>query len=111
MQPLVDRAAAVIDRLGTSAVPLAELVRLLREGGVAVSEPVLQRSLAAEPGRFRLIEPWRALRAAGKLVRGPWGEGPCVIPARLGGEAAVRGAVAMSRRAALEEAVSLPITG
>jgi predicted NBD/HSP70 family sugar kinase len=31
-----------------------------------------------------------------------------VLPARLGGEAAVRGAVAMSRRAALEEAVALP---
>ncbi len=34
-----------------------------------------------------------------------------VVPARLGGEAAVRGAVAMSRRAALEDAVNLPITG
>jgi predicted NBD/HSP70 family sugar kinase len=34
-----------------------------------------------------------------------------VVAARLGGEAAVRGAVAMSRRAALEEAISLPITG
>jgi predicted NBD/HSP70 family sugar kinase len=33
-----------------------------------------------------------------------------VLPARLGGEAAVRGAVALSRRAALEEAVALPIT-
>jgi predicted NBD/HSP70 family sugar kinase len=33
-----------------------------------------------------------------------------VLPARLGGEAAVRGAVAMSRRAALEDAVALPIT-
>jgi predicted NBD/HSP70 family sugar kinase len=31
-----------------------------------------------------------------------------VLPARLGGEAAVRGAVALSRRAALEEAVALP---
>jgi predicted NBD/HSP70 family sugar kinase len=33
-----------------------------------------------------------------------------VLPARLGGEAAVRGAVALSRRAALAEAVTLPIT-
>jgi predicted NBD/HSP70 family sugar kinase len=33
-----------------------------------------------------------------------------VLPAQLGGEAAVRGAVALSRRAALEEAVALPIT-
>jgi len=33
-----------------------------------------------------------------------------VLPARLGGEAAVRGAVALSRWAALEEAVSLPVT-
>lgn len=33
-----------------------------------------------------------------------------VLPARLGGEAAVRGAVALSRRAALAEAVALPIT-
>ena len=33
-----------------------------------------------------------------------------VLPARLGGEAAVRGAVALSRRAALDEAVTLPIT-
>ncbi len=31
-----------------------------------------------------------------------------VLPARLGGEAAVRGAVALSRRAALEEAATLP---
>jgi predicted NBD/HSP70 family sugar kinase len=33
-----------------------------------------------------------------------------VLPARLGGEAAVRGAVALSRRAALEDAVALPVT-
>jgi predicted NBD/HSP70 family sugar kinase len=33
-----------------------------------------------------------------------------VLPARLGGEAAVRGAVALSRRAALDEAVALPVT-
>lgn len=32
-----------------------------------------------------------------------------VLPARLGGEAAVRGAVALSRRAALEEAAALPV--
>jgi predicted NBD/HSP70 family sugar kinase len=32
-----------------------------------------------------------------------------VLPARLGGEAAVRGAVALSRRAALEEAAALPL--
>jgi len=32
-----------------------------------------------------------------------------VLPARLGGEAAVRGAVAMSRRAALAEAAALPV--
>jgi predicted NBD/HSP70 family sugar kinase len=32
-----------------------------------------------------------------------------VLPARLAGEAAVRGAVALSRRAALEEAAALPI--
>jgi predicted NBD/HSP70 family sugar kinase len=32
-----------------------------------------------------------------------------VLPARLGGEAAVRGAVAMSRHAALEEAAALPV--
>jgi predicted NBD/HSP70 family sugar kinase len=33
-----------------------------------------------------------------------------ILPARLGGEAAVRGAVALSRRAAIEEAASLPVT-
>jgi predicted NBD/HSP70 family sugar kinase len=33
-----------------------------------------------------------------------------VLAARLGGEAAVRGAVALSRRAALEEAAALPVT-
>jgi predicted NBD/HSP70 family sugar kinase len=33
-----------------------------------------------------------------------------VLPARLGGEAAVRGAVALSRRAALEQAASLRVT-
>jgi predicted NBD/HSP70 family sugar kinase len=32
-----------------------------------------------------------------------------VLPARLGGEAAVRGAVALSRRAALDDAVLLPV--
>ena len=33
-----------------------------------------------------------------------------VLPARMGGEAAVRGAVALSRRAALEEAAALPVS-
>jgi predicted NBD/HSP70 family sugar kinase len=33
-----------------------------------------------------------------------------VLPARLGGEAGVRGAVAMSRREALEQVVALPVT-
>ncbi len=33
-----------------------------------------------------------------------------VLPARLGGEAAVRGAVALSRRAALEDAAAIPVS-
>lgn len=75
MLPLIDRAAALLHRLGRSAVPVAELVRMLREGGAAVSEPVLLRALAAEPERFRLVEPARALRgiaegAAGGAARG-----------------------------------------
>jgi hypothetical protein len=32
-----------------------------------------------------------------------------VLPARLGGEAAVRGAVALGRQAALEQAAALPV--
>ena len=68
MQPPVERAAALMTRLGRAAVPLDELVRLLREEGLALSEPVLLRSLAAESARFRLIEPWRALRAGGWMI-------------------------------------------
>ena len=73
MQPLVERAAAVMNRMGRSAVPLAELVERLRDNGFSVSEAVLTRSLSAEPERFRLIEPWRALRAAGQVGSNPWG--------------------------------------
>ena len=73
MQPLVERAASVMNRLGRSAVPLAELVERLRDNGFSVSEAVLMRSLSAEPERFRLIEPWRALRAAGQVGSNPWG--------------------------------------
>src|SRR5262245_43410412 len=81
MQPLVERAAAVLNRVGSAAVPLADLVRLLRDDGVAVSDSVLTRALNAEPGRFRVIEPWRALRAAGRPVNGRWGEVTWVVPA------------------------------
>lgn len=61
MLPLADRADAAVRRLGRPAVPLPELALALREQGSPVSESVLLRSLQAEPERFRLIQPWRAL--------------------------------------------------
>lgn len=61
MQPLAERAALVLQRLGAPAVPLPELARLLQGSGVVVSETVLLRALAAEPERFRVLDPWRAV--------------------------------------------------
>jgi hypothetical protein len=97
MQPLVDRAAAVVNRIGRSAVPTGEVVRLLRESGVAVSESVLLRSLNADPERFRVIEPWRALRGAHALGA-PAGGTTWIVPAR----SAARDAGVSPRRPALE---------
>ena len=61
MQSLVERAAAVLRRQTVPRLPLRELLRLLRDSGVVVSEPVLIRALSGAPDRFRLVEPWRAL--------------------------------------------------
>ena len=80
MLPLADRAAAVMKRLGRSVAPLPELTRALRENGVAVSEPVLLASLKAAPERFRVIEPWRALKGSA-WVGEPWSATTWVVPA------------------------------
>jgi hypothetical protein len=80
MQPLVERAAVVVRRLDRAAVPLPELTRLLREGGTVVSEGVLLRSLVAEPERFRVLEPWRALRRFGESGETAWGRSAWVVP-------------------------------
>ena len=61
MQPLVDRAAAVLRRQSVPVLPLRELARLVGQSGMAVSETVLLRAMAAEPERFRTVQPWRAL--------------------------------------------------
>ena len=63
MQPLAERVDVVLKRLGGPAVQLSELARLMVESGVAVSETVLARTLAAEPARFRVLRPERALGA------------------------------------------------
>jgi hypothetical protein len=81
MQPLAERAAAVVRRLSGPAVPLPELVRLLRESGIPVSGSVLLRALAAEPERFRVLEPCRALRRAGRLDAPSWDALTWVVPA------------------------------
>jgi hypothetical protein len=65
MESIADRASEILVRLGQPAVPLSELGRMIRESGAQVSEAVLLRSLNAEAGRFRVIQPWRAVRRSG----------------------------------------------
>lgn len=62
MEPLADRAARAAHRHPAAALPLGELARLVQESGTRVSHHVLLRALAADPERFRIVDPWR----------GPW---------------------------------------
>ena len=80
MQPLTERVTLLLQRFDGPAVPLPELVRLLRENGVAVSEPVLLRSLAAEPEHFRVLEPGRCLRTSPARAELPWAQWSWVVP-------------------------------
>ena len=93
MHSLAERVSLLLERLDGPAVPLPELVRLLRESGVAVSEPVLIRSLTAEPERFRVLHPGRCLRASPSRAQLPWAQWSWVVPpvqASPGAPAALR---------------------
>jgi hypothetical protein len=62
MDTLVDRAARAASRHPSPALRVSELARMVQGSGTGVPDSVLLRALLAEPGRFRLIDPWR----------GPW---------------------------------------
>lgn len=62
MDALVDRAARAAHRHPAAALPLGELARLVQKSGARISDDVLLRALAADPARFRIVDPWR----------GPW---------------------------------------
>jgi hypothetical protein len=79
MLSLAERAAILVHRSSLAAAPVPELVARLREAGVPVSEGVLMRSLAAEPERFRVLEPWRAILGGGR-GSAPWERAAWVVP-------------------------------
>jgi hypothetical protein len=58
MESLAQRARRVLQTRADPVVPLAEVVRLLRHDGCAVTEWILLRAMRADPG-FRLLDPWR----------------------------------------------------
>jgi hypothetical protein len=62
MDALVDRATRAASRHPSPALRVPELARMVQGSGARVPDAVLLRALLAEPGRFRLIDPWR----------GPW---------------------------------------
>ena len=77
MQTLVERAAQSLAHHPAPALPLAELVHLVMEGGTVVGPDVLLRALKARPDLFRVLNPWRgpwrsASPRAGGQPRGPW---------------------------------------
>jgi len=73
MDPLVDRAAQAASRHPSPALRVPELARMVKGSGAGVPDAVLLRALLTEPGRFRLIDPWRGpwstLRANRRLGR------------------------------------------
>lgn len=66
MHTLADLAATTLARHPAPALPLDELVRQVREGGMAVGPEVLLRALVARPDLFRVLDPWRG------AWRGAW---------------------------------------
>ena len=98
MDALVERAARAAGRHPAPALRLRELATLVQESGASVSDTVLLRALAADPGRFRLVDPWKGpwcrLRGLRRGGAGPLGgagrlpshppelvDGPRVVPA------------------------------
>lgn len=92
MDDIADRAARVIARHPAPVLPFSEVGRLVRGSGVAVTDDILLRSLARDPARFRIVDPWK----------GPWrglapGRGdrtagtfdPSAAAAALGGDPSV----------------------
>ncbi len=62
LESLADRADHAATRYPAPAVRLIELAHLVQLSGVRVPTRELSRALALDPGRFRLLNPWR----------GPW---------------------------------------
>jgi len=81
VQAPADRVTTIFRRLSMAAVPLPELAKLLGEEGFPVSEAVLLRSLAAEPERFRVLEPWRTLGRPCIEGSSPWDGHTWILPA------------------------------
>lgn len=62
MDALVDRAAQAATRHPAPALRIRDLARIVQQSGAGVSDTVLLAALRRDPGRFRLVDPWR----------GPW---------------------------------------
>lgn len=62
LESLADRADHAATRHPAPALRLVELACLVQLSGVRIPESELARALALDPGRFRLLNPWR----------GPW---------------------------------------
>lgn len=89
MQSLARRTALALAHHPAPAVPFHAAVAAARDTGMAVTEPVLLRSLRRERDLFRVVEPCRG--APGVLPDEPW-----LVPLELPG--AARGGPACLRR-------------
>lgn len=73
MLTLTDRAAQALSRLPVPALPLDQLVQLLRQSGAVATPDVLRRALEGRPDLFRILDPWRGpWRRSGSGVRSRW---------------------------------------
>lgn len=62
MDALVDRATQAATRHPAPALRIRDLAHMVQQSGAGVSDTVLLAALRRDPGRFRVIDPWR----------GPW---------------------------------------
>ena len=73
MESITDRAARILARNPAPALPLSRLRRLVRNGGMPVSDASLLRALTVGGDRFRVVDPWRGPR---RELRGHRRAGP-----------------------------------
>lgn len=86
MENLADLAARAAQRHPAPALHVRELATLVQGSGARVPEAILLRALATEPGRFRLVDPWRGPWSTLRRRSGPAGR----EPSRVSGAAAPR---------------------